>query len=721
MGVAATRGTVHFGVDARHIRQLGQELVGDRTTALTEMIKNAYDADATQVALLFEKATRRPGGTTEVRDDGSGMTLDDLKRGWMRISTPVKDEQPVSPKYKRFRAGRKGIGRFATETLGRRLRLETTVEGDPRLLIVDFDWENDYPAGTDLHRIANRYRYVRAPKEAHGTLLHIEGLYDVWDEPARDRVNRAVRLLRPPFPVARVVGARRADPGFSLRVEIDGVSQGGDDDNYDEFLAAATAELEIRAGRRIELHLTSRRFDLDETVRLPGSTRLTGPFTVKVAYFVYRRDSIGGIKVTVARDMSRLYGGIRLYRDGLRVMPYGEANDDWLGLDELQGSRSSTLVPVRNFNWFGQVLISREKNPNLIDTASREGLVHSPAFWRLWAILRDGFVRGAERIGHARNVKTRTSDKPTPRTHTAVLTKARDEIVATLKKELTPGAAEKAGALVTRALALADTLAAEADRDEQAYVESLIGEIDLLRILSSLGTSIAVFSHEVRSVLNNANAALMALERAVTRKGKVPADVERRLADARASVERLQELSTYIDSYVSVSRRRERKPQPLYTVLEDFSERLTGTLARNVKIEWEVKPQNLRTEPMTRSELETTLINFLTNSVKAMDAEGHNERRIQVSAHAANGEVVMRFQDTGTGVDRSIRDRIFDAFISDAKSSVSELGVGTGLGLKIVADIADAYGGSIALAGPSDGFTTCFELRLPRWQKQVAG
>jgi signal transduction histidine kinase len=719
--VPPSRGTLYFGVDARHIRQLGQELVGDRTTALTEMIKNAYDADATEVVLSFSKATRRPGGTLEVIDDGSGMTLDDLKRGWMRISTSIKDEQPISPRFRRARAGRKGIGRFATETLGRRLRLETTVDGDPRRLVVDFDWEHDYPSGSDLQRIGNRYRYIKAPAAEHGTRLRIEGLSDSWDEAARQRVNRAVRLLRPPFPTAPVVGSRsEVDPGFELRVEIDGTPQGEQFEAYDEFLAAATARLEIRASRRIELLVTSQRFEVDEVIPLRGSARQTGAFTVKLAYFVYNRASIGGISVKAAREMSRLYGGIRLYRDGLRVMPYGEPNDDWLGLDELQGSRSSTLVPVRNFNWFGQVLITRARNPQLIDTASREGLVNNAAFWRLREILRDSLIRGAERVGHARQVKTRTSDKPTLRSRATVVAQARDEIVAALRKELSPAAADKVGQLVTRALDLADSEAAAADRDEQAYVASLIGEIDLLRILASLGTSIAVFSHEVRGVLNNASAALLALERDVSELGKVPVAVRRRLADARASTERLQDLSTYIDAYVSVSRRRERAPQPLYRVLKEFSDRLTATLARNVKIEWQVEPQNLRTEPMTRSELETTLINFLTNSVKAMDAEGHDERRIHVGARAEDGEVVLRFQDTGTGVDNSIRDQIFDAFISDSRSSVSELGVGTGLGLKIVADIADAYGGSVALATPSEGFNTCLELRLPRWSEQTS-
>ena len=201
----------------------------------------------------------------------------------------------------------------------------------------------------------------------------------------------------------------------------------------------------------------------------------------------------------------------------------------------------------------------------------------------------------------------------------------------------------------------------------------------MLRILASLGTSIAVFSHEVRGVLNNAGSALLALERDVEQVGDV-AEPLRSGWPSRASIERLQDLSTYIDAYVSVSRRRERSPQALYRVLEEVSRRLTGTLAKNIRIEWDVEPQNLRTEPMTRAELDTTLINFLTNSVKAMDAEGHDDRRIHVGAHAENGQVVLRFEDTGVGVDESIRDRVFEPFISDSRSVVSELGVGTAWG-----------------------------------------
>src|SRR5215211_6190664 len=92
-------GELSFAVDARHIRQLGRELVGDRTTALSELIKNAYDADARTVTLRFLDAAQGAGGTLEIQDDGEGMSLSELRKGWMRISTPVKDEKPRSGLY----------------------------------------------------------------------------------------------------------------------------------------------------------------------------------------------------------------------------------------------------------------------------------------------------------------------------------------------------------------------------------------------------------------------------------------------------------------------------------------------------------------------------------------------------------------------------------------------------------------------------------------------
>ena len=101
-----------FEVDAGLLVELGERLVARRSVALAELIKNAYDADANQVIVSFEEVTGSSGSIV-VLDDGSGMTLDAMKRAWMRIATDDAKVSERSARFGRRRTGAKGVGRFA--------------------------------------------------------------------------------------------------------------------------------------------------------------------------------------------------------------------------------------------------------------------------------------------------------------------------------------------------------------------------------------------------------------------------------------------------------------------------------------------------------------------------------------------------------------------------------------------------------------------------------
>lgn len=122
---------IRFSVDAGVIDRLGSELVARQETAVSELVKNAYDADATKVNIKFENSDN-VGGTLYIEDNGTGMTREQLINGFMRISSTSKIHNPLSDTYKRKRAGQKGIGRFAVQRLGEKLTI-TTQTADIRI------------------------------------------------------------------------------------------------------------------------------------------------------------------------------------------------------------------------------------------------------------------------------------------------------------------------------------------------------------------------------------------------------------------------------------------------------------------------------------------------------------------------------------------------------------------------------------------------------------
>jgi len=110
-----------FKTNARHIGQLGRELVTDFVTALVELIKNAYDADA-ECAKIMIKDTKSNVGQILIADCGTGMTIDDFENKWMVIGTSNKLSFPYTQKGRK-KAGKKGIGRFSVERLAERVTI----------------------------------------------------------------------------------------------------------------------------------------------------------------------------------------------------------------------------------------------------------------------------------------------------------------------------------------------------------------------------------------------------------------------------------------------------------------------------------------------------------------------------------------------------------------------------------------------------------------------
>jgi hypothetical protein len=493
---------VRFSVDAGHIKRLGQELVGKAETALAELIKNAYDADAMTCAVTFEDAEEKKGGTLILEDDGTGMPETEIRESWMRLSTGTKLEHPLSALYQRSRAGRKGIGRFAVQRLGTELVLETRPRGGKTGYRVTFDWEGDYPQGASLSQVSNRLEKFPKQADKRGTKLIIKNLRDPWDNQAIGRVWRSVLLLQPPFPIhrSRKATGADADPGFSVTINDTSEAQSKREWSIEKrFLDYAVAVIsgKIDAKGVATFTLDSQRLKLKETHQPIQRFLTLGELELKAHYFVFDARVVPGLAVKTITDFAHMYGGVRVYRNGFRVPPYGEPNDDWLKL-AYDTARRTLLIPANNFNFFGQVMLDVKRNMLLEETSGREGLIENEAFTELQAFVRMGLEWGAKRVA---SVRERKVDPGKTRKPKEPETPGRPSTALTSVISAVSSMAADSGDVRTAELVEELERVREAqqvfEEEVEAERERAVRYEEMLRILASLGMSIALFGHEI--------------------------------------------------------------------------------------------------------------------------------------------------------------------------------------------------------------------------------
>lgn len=430
---------LQFSVDSSLLIQLGQQLVAKSSVALAELVKNAYDADATQVNVHIQNVDK-PGGTITIEDDGHGMTFEEIQDYWMRIATSSKRINPESRRYKRPVTGARGIGRLAAWRLGTLLTLETVAfrEDDQRKeeVVVIFDW-GDFTSGMDVADIPLEYERKSVPEDRHtGVKLSIENALDTWDTGEIASLKGDLLSLQAPFPdVVRQASALNAsnDPGFTIRLHFGEPEQlelfSGDLGEY--FLSLSLARLEGWVDQKGAAHYRLRMRDADDQDSLSDEAEDYSDIqNVKFQLYYYSgraKDLSGsGFRLRDFRQRMKEASGVRVYLDGFRVFPYGEDGNDWLGLDfyasqnvdmandvlmpdsvreidvraredakEAGGSRRPFLLIPRNRQVLGAVFLSQTREQALFGDkisikTSREGLVENRAYDKLVEFVQRG-------------------------------------------------------------------------------------------------------------------------------------------------------------------------------------------------------------------------------------------------------------------------------------------------------------------------------------------
>lgn len=765
-----SRGSVsaqpRFTVDTRLFRELGELLVGRDSTALVELIKNAYDADATKVTVYGERL-ETDSGFIVISDDGNGMTPSQFEDGFLRIASRSKEVgERRSAIYGRRFTGEKGVGRLAAHKLARGLDVHsvTRANGSARQGVsAHIDWDR-IEQHDSLDDVGDALTLTAEQVEAgapNGTEIALRRLREPWSEtkigqflseaatftPPRALVERLPRRLLFAEPQTRDVSHAG---GF--KIDYAGDFESGD--TYDQDLLSSTQWfVEIRSTSKTiryaiapsdaerEEHANAR----PETYTIPQPDPVNGPFFD--ARILFRNKRLGSAPFRIwANNIS----GVRIYMEGFRVMPYGEPGNDWLAIDRDVGRRlrvfdslntdafatetddpSAALGLGTTDSYVGGVFLRVNEAPRLQALVNREGFVPNASFELLRHHVRIGVdlmarARAAGRSeARARRKEERDAAAAARGAGSAAQTsdvpeavqqreEFRESLAAAHQQARSARESLAAGNLEAVSLALADVEAELADVEER--LRAFIREYELLPVLASIGIQMAQFTHEINGLLGLAQTGERAIERVrADVKGPGSRAVRAQLGEAHRVLSdlrhRLERQAAYLIDVVTPDVRRRRARQPLRERF-DAAVQLVARSAeqRRIRIRNEVPPE-FESPPMFQAELMAVFANLLTNAIKAAGTGG----RVIASAYSSDeGASIFRLENTGIAVQLSGAERWFEPFESTTPTVDPVLGQGMGLGLTISRTVLEQYGATIAFVTPSFGMKTAIEIDFRR-------
>lgn len=373
-----TKDNLKFRVSAELKNILGRDLITSPDIAILELVKNSYDAHASKVEITFDE------DYLEIADNGKGMSKDDLINKWLFVAYSAKSDGTEDVTYRdkitRHYAGAKGIGRLSCDRLARYLVLTTRSEAENDTEVLNVDWqvfEENKKTEFDTIDIPHETTEIipsfpNASKT--GTSLQFRELHDIWTREDIKRLRKSLEKMINPF--------SGTDDDFQIEIkapkmqaEDESTSSPHDringviENSIADVLKLKTTQIESRIeGDTIHTTLTDRGVVMYE-IEEPNNQFMHLESSSISLFYLNRAAKYSFTARMGVQPIS--YGNVFLFRNGFRILPYGEWNDDSWGLNYRQQQGYNRFLGTRDL--FGRVDVETDNTDLIKEVSSRDG------------------------------------------------------------------------------------------------------------------------------------------------------------------------------------------------------------------------------------------------------------------------------------------------------------------------------------------------------------
>lgn len=377
---------LNFKVSSELKSILGRDLIINDYIAILELVKNSYDAYATMVEITFED------DRIVISDNGKGMSKLDIINKWLFVGFSAKRDGTEDDKRTSFRnninrnyAGAKGIGRLSCDRLSQELTLITksvdTLETEQLQInwnLFDADQRKEMEDISIPHETLND-AVLFAEGCNHGTTLILSKLHEKWDRAKILNLRSFLEKLINPFQstsdefhiMIKAESQQEADAQADEYQRVNGEIR----NSISEILDIKTTKIESEISNGvIHTRLDDRgilMYEIEEDCKYEHLKHAT--------ISIYYLNRAAKYNFSMRMGMQPVnYGSIFLFRNGIRVLPYGEPNDDSWNLDKRLQQGYNRFLGTREL--FGRVDVETDNIEDFKEVSSRDGgLIYTPS------------------------------------------------------------------------------------------------------------------------------------------------------------------------------------------------------------------------------------------------------------------------------------------------------------------------------------------------------